>query len=203
MTRRVDAAHLADQADVDLGPVRPVTGGHLAPRGCSSPSLPERPTARPPWRLIRLTISLLILPTSTISTTSIVGCVGDAHAAHEVRLDAELFEHAADLRAAAVDDHRVDADVLQQHDVLREALLELVVGHRVAAVLDDDGLAGEAPDVRQRFEQDLGLVDQVVHWRRRRHQSSHAARRASASSTRDAGCRPGAVRGCSATDPRS
>ena len=36
------------------------------------PSLPDSPTARPPWVLIRLTISLLTLPTSTISTTSMV-----------------------------------------------------------------------------------------------------------------------------------
>src|SRR6267142_1787758 len=36
------------------------------------PSLPESPTARPPCRLISPTISLLILPTSTISTISTV-----------------------------------------------------------------------------------------------------------------------------------
>ena len=41
-------------------------------------------------------------------------------------------------------------------------LLELVVDHRVAAVLDDDRLAEEAPDVGQGLEQDLGLLDQVV-----------------------------------------
>ena len=38
----------------------------------SSPSLPDKPTACPPWRLIRLTISLLVFPTRTISTTSMV-----------------------------------------------------------------------------------------------------------------------------------
>src|SRR5581483_5821395 len=35
-------------------------------------SFPERPTARPPWWLIRPTISLLMRPTRTISTISIV-----------------------------------------------------------------------------------------------------------------------------------
>ena len=50
--------------------------------------------------------------------------VGDPHAAHETRLDAELLQHRADLRAAAVHDHRVQADELQQHDVLREAVLQ-------------------------------------------------------------------------------
>src|SRR5712692_1393420 len=38
----------------------------------SEPSLPESPTALPPWKLIRPTISLLILPTRTISTISTV-----------------------------------------------------------------------------------------------------------------------------------
>ena len=37
-----------------------------------SPSLPLSPTALPPWRLMRPTIALLILPTSTISTISTV-----------------------------------------------------------------------------------------------------------------------------------
>ena len=60
----------------------------------SSPSLPERPTARPPWRLIRLTISLLILPTSTISTTSIVAGSVTRMPRTKLRLDAELLEHA-------------------------------------------------------------------------------------------------------------
>jgi hypothetical protein len=93
--------------------------------------------------------------------------VGDAHAADEPRADAEPVEHLVDLRTAAVHDHRVHADELEQHDVLRERLLELVVGHRVAAVLDDDGLAVKAPDVGQRLVKNRGFVDQVVHGPRR------------------------------------
>ena len=36
------------------------------------PSWPVKPTALPPWRLIKLTISLLTCPPNTISTTLIV-----------------------------------------------------------------------------------------------------------------------------------
>ena len=36
------------------------------------PSSPEMPTALPPWRAMRLTISLFTLPTSTILATSMV-----------------------------------------------------------------------------------------------------------------------------------
>ena len=67
--------------------------------------------------------------------------IGDAHAAHELRFDVESLQQIVDLGAAAVDDHRIDADELQQHDVLCEALLELLVDHCVATVLDDHRLA--------------------------------------------------------------
>ena len=62
----VDGLHFADQPDVDL-----LAGGQAVrpPAGpSSSASLPESPTALPPWWLISPTISLLIFPTRTIST---------------------------------------------------------------------------------------------------------------------------------------
>ncbi len=89
--------------------------------------------------------------------------VGDAQAVDEGRLLADARERRLDLRTAAVDDHRPHADVLEQHDVDREGGLEGIVLHRVAAVLDDDGLAQEAPHVGQRLDQDPGLVDQLLH----------------------------------------
>ena len=66
---------------------------------------------------------------------------GDAEPALEVTRDAEPFEHGADLRATAMHDDRVDAAVAQEHHVGGERRLEHVVGHGVAAVLDDDDLA--------------------------------------------------------------
>ena len=67
------------------------------------------------------------------------------------------LEQVVDLRAAAVDDHRIHADQLEQHHVAREAFLQLRIGHGVAAVLDDDGLVEEALDVGQRLGEDPGL----------------------------------------------
>ena len=119
----------------------------------SCASLPERPTARPPTAWIALTICLLMLPASTISTISTVAEVGDPEALDELALDLEAVEHRLDLRAAAVHHDRVDADLLEQHDVAREGLAELGRAHRVAAVLDDEGRAGEAPHVGQRLDQ--------------------------------------------------
>src|SRR5262249_25465078 len=44
-------------------------------------------------------------------------------------------------------------------DILREGVLQLVVLHRMAAVLDDDQLAGKTADVGQRLEEDVGFLD--------------------------------------------
>ncbi len=89
--------------------------------------------------------------------------VGDAHALDEAGFLAHGLQNLADLRPAAVDHHRVEADVFHQDDVLGEALLEPLLDHGVAAVLDDDGLVVEALDVGQRLHQDVGFFDQLLH----------------------------------------
>ena len=64
---------------------------------------------------------------------------------------------------AAVDDHRPDADEAQQEHVLGELLLQVGLLHRRPAVLDDEGLALERPDIRQRLDEGLGAVDDLLH----------------------------------------
>ena len=87
--------------------------------------------------------------------------VGHAQAVDELDRQVEPLHVAGDLRAAAVDDHRVHADVLEQHDVAREVLLQRGVDHRRAAVLDHDRAAVELADVRERLEEG-GDVSHVV-----------------------------------------
>jgi hypothetical protein len=53
---------------------------------------------------------------------------------------------------------RVHADQLEQHDIAREAVLQRRVGHRVAAVFDDDGFFEKSFDLGQRFGQGLCLL---------------------------------------------
>src|SRR5262249_29620195 len=90
--------------------------------------------------------------------------VGHPHAAHELRLLAELLHEGADLRPATVHDHGIDPDEVQEDDVERERLLEIRLLHGAAAVLDDDGLPAELPDVRERLQQDLdALVASPAH----------------------------------------
>ena len=57
-----------------------------------------------------------------------------------------------------MDNHRIDAHLLEQHDVSRKPVLELFVGHGVAAVFDDHGFAMKPLDIGQGFRQDAGDV---------------------------------------------
>src|SRR5690349_16127116 len=52
-----------------------------------------------------------------------------------------------------MNDERIDADLLEQHDVAGEDAGELVIHHGVPAILDDEGLAGVALHIRQRLRQ--------------------------------------------------
>src|SRR5258708_2592518 len=74
-------------------------------------------------------------------------------------LDAQATEPLRDLRAAAVHQHRIDAESLQPDDVVEHGAL-FADG---ATDFDDNRLADVLADVRQRFEQRLGfLVDREL-----------------------------------------
>src|SRR5579871_1192028 len=70
-----------------------------------------------------------------------------------MRGDLELREHGADLRAAAMNDDRIDAGLLHQHDVLRKIVGGIAAGHGVAAILHDDGFLIVLEDVGQCFHE--------------------------------------------------
>ncbi|MNN69624.1 hypothetical protein D3C81_1854300 [compost metagenome] len=83
--------------------------------------------------------------------------IGHAHALDEGALLADAAQRVVDLRTAAVHHHRVQTHQLEQHDVVREAALQALFRHGVAAVLDHDGLAVESSDIRQCFRQHSGF----------------------------------------------
>ena len=82
--------------------------------------------------------------------------VGYAQAVDETRFDIQLLEQFSYLRAAAMDDDRMNADQFHEHDVGRETLLERFVDHGVAAVFDHHRIARELPNVRKRLGQNPG-----------------------------------------------
>ncbi len=115
------------------------------------------PTALPPCRLIAETMSLLMAPASTISTTSTVGLSVTRRPCTKSEVICNFLQHGGDLRAAAVHDDGVHARLLQVDDVLRERVRQRRIAHRVAAELDDDGLVVIAYEMRQRLGQDARL----------------------------------------------
>ncbi len=82
---------------------------------------------------------------------------GDPQPCLELADDAVLVQGGADLRAAAVHDDGLEAGVVQEHHVLGEGGLQVLVDHGVAAELDDDGLAVVPDQPRQRLDEDLRL----------------------------------------------
>jgi hypothetical protein len=74
---------------------------------------------------------------------------------NELALLAEPTKKLLDLRATAVHDYGIHAHQLQEHHIVREASLQIAIGHSVAAVLDDDRFAVKAADIRQRLGEDV------------------------------------------------
>jgi hypothetical protein len=94
----------------------------------------------------------LIEPDSTISTISTVSASVTLSPSTK-----EPVQHLTDLRTAAMDDDRVDPDLLQEHHVGRELMRDLHVAHGVAAIFDDEGRAGEAAHEGKRLGERFGL----------------------------------------------
>ncbi len=157
---RVDGVDLADEADVDAPcRARRLSGSWSFWARISAAVLAGQAhgLAAGDW-LIRPTMSCCTSPPSTHSTTSIVSSSVTRMPWMKWPFLPSLLSASLDLRSAAVHHHRVHAHQLEQHHVLGEVVLQRGVGHGVAAVLDDDGLAVELADVGQRLGQDLGLV---------------------------------------------
>ena len=84
--------------------------------------------------------------------------VGQAHSLDEAGADSHLAQHLVDLGSPAVHHHRVEPDELQEGHVTGEVLLELLVDHGVAAVLDDDRHPLELADVGKGLDENVGNV---------------------------------------------
>ena len=87
-------------------------------------------------------------------------CLGSRHAQSAAKFtgDADSVKHGGDLRTTAVHNHRTQPRESKEDDVLREGALQCVVGHGVAAILDDDRRSAEALEPRQRLGQDRCLL---------------------------------------------
>lgn len=155
----VDLGDLADPADVDglavdLGPV---LGGGEGVRVLAGEADGERSV------LVEQPDQFALHLPGQHHPYDVHGVLGgDAQSGLELADDAVLVERGADLRAAAVHDDGLEAGVAEEHDVLGEGGLEVLVDHGVAAELDDDGLAVVPGQPGQRLDEDLGLGERGV-----------------------------------------
>ncbi len=75
--------------------------------------------------------------------------IGHAQAVDELAFLADFPKHIRDLRTAAMYQHDLDTDELQQDDITDDGILEMLGDHGVAAVFDDDDLAAVILNIRQ------------------------------------------------------
>jgi hypothetical protein len=88
--------------------------------------------------------------------------VGDAHAAHEGRLESEPRRHLGHLRPAAVDEDRFHAGVLDQRDVVGERARQRRLGHHGATDLDHDDRVAVLAEERERLDERAALRDRPL-----------------------------------------
>ena len=75
--------------------------------------------------------------------------------ADELTFNVQPPEHIVDFRAAPVYQNNLDAHQGQQHDIAHDRLLQRLVGHGVAPVLDHHDLAVVSLDMGQGVDQNL------------------------------------------------
>jgi hypothetical protein len=80
-----------------------------------------------------------------------------AHALNKLAFFPHALQQLLDLRAATMHDHDIETHQLEQDHVARETALEVLFGHGIAAVFDDNGLAVKTLDVRQGLGEHAGL----------------------------------------------
>ena len=83
--------------------------------------------------------------------------VGVAQTVDEAGFDVQFFQHAADFRAAAVDEHHMDTNQRKKDDVAHNGFFQIGMNHGVAAVFDHNGFAVIFLNVRQGSRQDCCL----------------------------------------------
>ena len=82
--------------------------------------------------------------------------IGVAQTVDKLALLADLSQHFIDLRAAAVYDNDLDADQIEQYQIVDDRVLQLLIDHCVTAVFYDNGLTVIFLNIRKRFDQNIG-----------------------------------------------
>src|SRR5690606_21526258 len=73
-------------------------------------------------------------------------------------LDSETLGEVGELRAAAVDDDEADSHLIEERDVLGDAVEDVLLLRELATQLDDEDLVSVALDIGQRLLEDLDVL---------------------------------------------
>ncbi len=164
----VDLQYLSHHTDIDdLGTLLFVLCGgyghvHLA-RQDDPPVFPAQPHRHSPV-VIDQPYDLLVDLAHQDHLDYVKGlAVRHPHPPHIGAGNSHLLQGLVDLWTSTMDHNGVDTHILEQHHVLGKTGLEFFVHHGVAAVLYDERLPVEAPDIRKRLHQDLGFAYKVFH----------------------------------------
>ena len=111
--------------------------------------LPENPCAFPPNFTMVSTILGLIVVVQGLFDDAYRFFVRDAKTVDELGLETGFAHARGDDLSAAVNEHGIDADRFQEHDVPEKAVNDLILLHRGTAILDDEGLAAKPLNVRE------------------------------------------------------
>src|ERR1039458_9121523 len=94
------------------------------------------------------------------------GGVGYAVALHKFSFQPGGFERTRNCLAAAMHDHRINADRFKENNVSRDAMPHLrIIGiHETAAIFHDKNLAAKTLNVGQRFQQRRSFGNDLFHF---------------------------------------
>ena len=88
---------------------------------------------------------------------------GVAQAVDEFHGNVQLLQHLIDAGAAAVGQHGLETQELQQHHVVHHGILQVLVDHGVAAVFDDHDLPRVLLQVRHGLHEGFDFLSHVAH----------------------------------------
>jgi len=89
--------------------------------------------------------------------------VRDPHALDITGLNLEAIEQEIDLRPAAMDNHRINPDMLHQDHIEGKLFFQILIHHGVAAVLDHHRLMAKGLHIRERLDEHLGPFNAGLH----------------------------------------
>ena len=93
--------------------------------------------------------------------------IGNPHALDIAWLYLHLLKNLVDLRAPAMNDNWIYADIFHQDNIQGEIFLKFLVHHGMSAIFNNHGLIVKFPNIWQGFNQDFRFFNRLFHYSHR------------------------------------